>query len=66
MDVRRGIKQPREQNKKRRTCSVRQERLFLTFYVWLTFPGEESGQKLAQAVPAVCAILSLVVVGELP
>lgn len=32
----------------------------------LTFPGEESGQKLAQAVPGVSAILDLVVVGELP
>lgn len=32
---------------------------------WLTFPGEESGQELAQAVPGVSAILGWVVVGEL-
>lgn len=34
-------------------------------YVRLTFPGEQSGQKLVQAVPGISAILGLVVVGEL-
>lgn len=32
----------------------------------LTFPGEQSGQELAQADPSICVLLGWVVVGELP
>lgn len=50
---------------------MRQERLFFydlkkKMYLWLTLPGEESGQKLDQTVPGISAILGSVVVGELP
>lgn len=46
---------------------MRQERLvFESLFYHLTFPGEESGQKLAQAVAGISAILDLVVVGEGP
>lgn len=31
----------------------------------LTFPGDQSGQQLAQAFSRVCVVLALVVVGEL-
>lgn len=35
------------------------------YYVRLTFPGEQSSQKLVQAVPGISAILGLVVVSKL-
>lgn len=45
---------------------MRQGRRFIPLCKRLTFPGEESSQKLAQAAPGISAILGLVVVGELP